>query len=339
MRAFRIHDPKPRLIHAPCFRDRVLHHAIMAHVGPVLDRALVSTPMPAAPARARWRRCDAPRRTRDGMSGSPRSTCGRISPASTTRCCWDCWRASSRTGICWRCWRGSSGAYEASPGRGLPIGTLTSQHFANFYLDGLDRCLLEDLPCARLVRYMDDVVWWTDDRAAARAAYEAARSLPGRRLHLESRAGADRSQPRRSELLRFPYPANVVCCCRGVGKRRYVALRRPLSVPGWMPIMRMPAACSRPMPAPWRSRCTRMPRRGGGSNCGGRPVEAPLRLLGWPGDRPKRCSEARHPRRLVEQRRAQRACRVPQPQRPGEPQRQPWLSLRPSSRADRRIRP
>ena len=41
MRQFRIHDPKPRLIHAPCFRDRVAHHAIMAHVGPVLDRVLV----------------------------------------------------------------------------------------------------------------------------------------------------------------------------------------------------------------------------------------------------------------------------------------------------------
>ena len=41
MRRFRIHDPKPRMIHAPCFRDRVAHHAIMAHVGPVLDCTLV----------------------------------------------------------------------------------------------------------------------------------------------------------------------------------------------------------------------------------------------------------------------------------------------------------
>ena len=40
-RRFRIRDPKPRVIHAPCFRERVLHHAVMAHVGPVLDRALV----------------------------------------------------------------------------------------------------------------------------------------------------------------------------------------------------------------------------------------------------------------------------------------------------------
>lgn len=38
---FQIYDPKPRIIHAPCFPERVLHHALMAHVGPVLDRALI----------------------------------------------------------------------------------------------------------------------------------------------------------------------------------------------------------------------------------------------------------------------------------------------------------
>jgi hypothetical protein len=38
---FRIRDPKPRVIRAPCFRERVLHHAIIACAGPILDRALI----------------------------------------------------------------------------------------------------------------------------------------------------------------------------------------------------------------------------------------------------------------------------------------------------------
>jgi RNA-directed DNA polymerase len=42
-RAFTVRDPKPRLIHAPCFEDRVLHHALFAHAGPVLERASVGT--------------------------------------------------------------------------------------------------------------------------------------------------------------------------------------------------------------------------------------------------------------------------------------------------------
>ena len=37
---FEIRDPKPRAIFAPCFRERVLHHALMNRIGPVLDRAL-----------------------------------------------------------------------------------------------------------------------------------------------------------------------------------------------------------------------------------------------------------------------------------------------------------
>ena len=39
---FEIRDPKPRAIFAPCFRERVLHHALMDRIGPVLDRALIN---------------------------------------------------------------------------------------------------------------------------------------------------------------------------------------------------------------------------------------------------------------------------------------------------------
>ena len=56
----------------------------------------------------------------------------------------------------------------AAPGRGLPIGSLSSQHFANHYLDGADRFLLDHpLVCAH-VRYMDDTLWWAQDRESVR---------------------------------------------------------------------------------------------------------------------------------------------------------------------------
>jgi RNA-directed DNA polymerase len=38
---FWIRDPKPRLITAPCFRERVLHHAIMIPCEPVFERWLI----------------------------------------------------------------------------------------------------------------------------------------------------------------------------------------------------------------------------------------------------------------------------------------------------------
>lgn len=42
-RRLHIRDPKPRLIHAACFEDRILHHAVMQHAGPVLERLLTAS--------------------------------------------------------------------------------------------------------------------------------------------------------------------------------------------------------------------------------------------------------------------------------------------------------
>jgi RNA-directed DNA polymerase len=55
-------------------------------------------------------------------------------------------------------------SHETTPGRGLPIGSLTSQHFANHYLTGLDRFARETLRARGYVRYMDDFVLWHWDR-------------------------------------------------------------------------------------------------------------------------------------------------------------------------------
>jgi len=65
--------------------------------------------------------------------------------------------------------------YQVTPGKGLPIGTLTSQHFANYYLDGFDRFIQERQPTLGYVRYMDDCIWWSPDRQTARATLEAAK--------------------------------------------------------------------------------------------------------------------------------------------------------------------
>jgi hypothetical protein len=112
--AFSILDPKPRQILAPCFRDRVLHHALMAHVGPGLERALVD---------------------------------------DTFAC---------------RAGKGTLAAVRRAQAH--------VRRFAWFVNDAPDRYLLEELRVCGMVRYMDDVVWWCDDRAAARATLAAVRS-------------------------------------------------------------------------------------------------------------------------------------------------------------------
>lgn len=50
------------------------------------------------------------------------------------------------------------------PGQGLPIGNLTSQHFANFYLGQLDHFLKDHLRIPGYVRYMDDFISFSNDK-------------------------------------------------------------------------------------------------------------------------------------------------------------------------------
>lgn len=184
-RAFRIHDPKPRLIHAPAFRERVLHHALMAHVGPVLDRALVFDTYACRVAKgalAAVQRCQQHGRRFPWYAKIDiRAYFASIDHAVLTAML--CRKFKDRPLLdligC------IIDAHHDRPGKGLPIGALTSQHLANYYLAGLDRLLLEGCRVRAMVRYMDDVVWWTDSHEHAREVAHAAGAFVGERLLLD----------------------------------------------------------------------------------------------------------------------------------------------------------
>ena len=56
--------------------------------------------------------------------------------------------------------------------RGLPIGNLTSQFFANLYLSGLDRFVHEQLKITHYLRYVDDFALFSDDADQLRQAHQ-----------------------------------------------------------------------------------------------------------------------------------------------------------------------
>ena len=64
-------------------------------------------------------------------------------------------------------------SYTPKPNRGVPIGNLTSQYFANHYLCGLDHFIKETLSIKAYVRYMDDMILWHDDRDILKQAHRA----------------------------------------------------------------------------------------------------------------------------------------------------------------------
>jgi hypothetical protein len=61
----------------------------------------------------------------------------------------------------------------------LPIGALTSQVFANLYLDPLDHWIKESLRERWYLRYMDDIVIVAQDRGSLRTRMEQIREFMG----------------------------------------------------------------------------------------------------------------------------------------------------------------
>jgi len=72
--------------------------------------------------------------------------------------------------------------------RGLPIGNLTSQTWANVYLDSLDHFVKRELKCAAYLRYCDDFLLFGDDKTQLHAWKDAVQAhLNGLRLALNWR--------------------------------------------------------------------------------------------------------------------------------------------------------
>lgn len=76
-------------------------------------------------------------------------------------------------------------SHRSAPDRGLPIGSLTSQHFANFYLGWLDHFIKRSLRVSGYVRYMDDCLAWGDSTAELQTWLERIRGFLSEELRLE----------------------------------------------------------------------------------------------------------------------------------------------------------
>ncbi len=88
-----------------------------------------------------------------------------------------------------------AGCPGSGPGKGMPIGNLTSQHFANFYLAPLDHFVRRTLGVGAYVRYMDDMLCFGPDKAAVRGFRDAIEAFASETLSLRLRRDAERLGP------------------------------------------------------------------------------------------------------------------------------------------------
>ncbi len=183
-REFVIHDPKLRLISAPCFEDRVLHQAVMGVCEPAFERWLIRQTFACRVGRglraavneaAHWtdrRRWYLQLDVRHYFETIPRF---RLMEKVE--------RLFGEVEML-RLWWELIDSHRPGQTNGIPIGALTSQHLANFYLGFLDRFIKEALRISAYARYMDDMVLWSDDREELLRCRDAVTAFVDRELGL-----------------------------------------------------------------------------------------------------------------------------------------------------------
>lgn len=153
-RYFEIKDPKPRTIAVAPFRDRVVHHAVVAVLEPVFEKVFIRDSYACRPDKGTHR---AVFRAQQFLKDNNWYLKADIEQffASVNH---DRLMAIIERKIKDSRLLDLVGKIIRNGSPGLPIGNLTSQFFANVYLDRLDHFVKDRLGIRYYLRYMDDFV-------------------------------------------------------------------------------------------------------------------------------------------------------------------------------------
>jgi len=180
---FHVYEPKPRLISALPFRDRVAQHAVYGILNPIFD----STLLPRTFA------CRKGKGTHEGVKALQSDLRRLGQPMYFLKTDYSKFFPSIRRDVLHRMIRkkitchGTMRVLEAMiepKGVGLPIGSLTSQLFANVYGGVVDRFIHFDLGMRYWYRYMDDIVILHEDVALLHDVRERVQDFSERELGL-----------------------------------------------------------------------------------------------------------------------------------------------------------
>ena len=159
---FHVRDGKSRRIHAPPFEQRVVHRAIVLVIGPALERGAV--PQSFAGRRGLGHAAaltHAERQVRRHpffLHADVEKYYDSIPHAALRHALGRRLRERRLLALLERLIE----SFWVTPGRGLPMGALTSQLFGNFLLDPVDHWALERFGIGSYARYMDDLGAWGD---------------------------------------------------------------------------------------------------------------------------------------------------------------------------------
>ena len=184
-RSFVITDPKPRVISAAAFRDRVVHHALCAAMEPTFERYAIFDSY----ACRRGKGNHAAVRRVQQLSRRFKWY-GKLD----VRHFFENVDHAVLVGLLRRRFKDRRALEQSQvivdaggriPGTGLPIGNLTSQHFANYYLGHLDHFTKETHRIRGWVRYMDDMILFGPDKSTVRERAARVETFLASELRLE----------------------------------------------------------------------------------------------------------------------------------------------------------
>lgn len=198
-RSFRIRDPKPRLVSAAPFADRVVHHALCNVIGPIFERTFIGDSYANRVGKGTHAALDRAqalaRRYRYVLQCDVREYFPSIDHAILEAMLCAKLRDERLCRVIRLILDGGAGILDAEytpryfPGddlfavnrpRGLPIGNLTSQIWANIYLNVLDQYVKRELRCPAYLRYVDDFLLFSDDKRVLWAWKDAVRACLGK---------------------------------------------------------------------------------------------------------------------------------------------------------------
>jgi len=181
--SFHIHDPKKRLISAAPFRDRVVHHALVSVIQPIYERKFIYDTYANRVGKGTHKALDRCtqylRRFRYVLHMDVRQYFPSIDHAILWEILGQTIADERLLELCrviiasgqdihrenyeMTYFPGDTLFATARP-RGLPIGNMTSQFWANVYLNGLDHFVKRQLKCRGYVRYVDDLLLFADSK-------------------------------------------------------------------------------------------------------------------------------------------------------------------------------
>jgi retron-type reverse transcriptase len=186
-KTFEIKEPKSRLISAAPYRDRVVHHALCNIIMPIFERSFIADSYANrcgfGTHRALRRFTQFARSNRYILQADIQKYFPSIDHAilkslirRKIKCPQTLWLIdtiidnSNEQEPMIAHFPGDDLFTPQQRRRGLPIGNLTSQFFANIYLNGFDHFIKEQLKIGPYVRYVDDFALFSDNEAQLKQA-------------------------------------------------------------------------------------------------------------------------------------------------------------------------